>query len=352
MLCFFLSYSQTLTPSPQTVENNGIVTLTGSGEFASMHFGTISYQPNFTSTSSPAAGYGLYLDLTDLTYTQAYSQTSSSPSKFTFKISNSIDQPITVTLYFKCTIINDLQGTSNSFQKSVTITVKPTTPAQTTVYNVAKSGSFTKNNCGPGKIGSIVTYTVAAGTYSASSQSAADQLAINAVNANGQAYANANGQCNTAYYNAQLSTSYTRNCGTGYAGSIVTYTVAAGTYSASSQSAADQLALNDANANGQNFANNNGTCTEVGKRYRVTLRPNGACDTSGEVSSFIWLREDFDLNNNNGYIPAYLSSTGDTRAGDGDYKFLYVINSSINESGVRIFQVLSGAVLGYTLCSQ
>ena len=65
------------------------------------------------------------------------------------------------------------------------------------------------------------------------------------------------------YYNVQQSQNFTRNnCGTGYSGGTVTYTVPPGKYSSTtSQAAANQLATNDINANGQNFANVNGSCT-------------------------------------------------------------------------------------------
>ncbi len=62
-------------------------------------------------------------------------------------------------------------------------------------YSTAKSGTFTRNNCGTGFIGGSVTYTVPANTFSAESQAAADALAQADVDANGQAYANANGTC-------------------------------------------------------------------------------------------------------------------------------------------------------------
>ena len=62
--------------------------------------------------------------------------------------------------------------------------------------NVAKSGVFTRNNCGAGFTGSPVKYNVAAGVYSSSvSQVDADNQAQNDVNINGQNYANANGSC-------------------------------------------------------------------------------------------------------------------------------------------------------------
>jgi YD repeat-containing protein len=66
------------------------------------------------------------------------------------------------------------------------------------------------------------------------------------------------------YSNAVKSGTFTRdNCGTATA-STVTYTVYAGTYSSIiSQADADQKAQDDVNANGQNYANTNGTCTQV-----------------------------------------------------------------------------------------
>jgi hypothetical protein len=70
-------------------------------------------------------------------------------------------------------------------------------PGNCSIYgNVAKSATFTKDNCPAGQSGTQVTYTVPIGTYYASTQAGADALAQNDVNANGQAYANANGTCN------------------------------------------------------------------------------------------------------------------------------------------------------------
>ena len=129
-------------------------------------------------------------------------------------------------------------------------------------YNTAKSGIFTKNNCPAGQWGTAVTYTVAAGIHwSESSQADADLKAQNAVAANGQDYANANGVC--GFYNEQKSQNYTRNnCGIGYIGSTVTYTVPFGTYfSTTSQNSANGMAMSDIRNNGQNYANTHGTCS-------------------------------------------------------------------------------------------
>jgi YD repeat-containing protein len=89
---------------------------------------------------------------------------------------------------------------------------------------------------------------------------------------------NYNGQTTSCilkiFTNAPLSRTYTRNnCGAGYTGSNVTYTVPAGKYSATTQAAADQLAATDTATNGQNYANTNGTCTST--NFDITT-PNSA----------------------------------------------------------------------------
>ena len=122
-----------------------------------------------------------------------------------------------------------------------------------TYFNAQQSQTFTRNNCGTGGQAGSVTYTVPPGEYSSTvSQAAADQLATNDMNANGQNYANTNGTC--AFLNVAESQAFTRNnCSSGQTGSSVTYTVPAGEYnSPTSQAAANQLALNDISANGQN----------------------------------------------------------------------------------------------------
>ncbi|WP_127125654.1 DUF5977 domain-containing protein [Pseudoflavitalea rhizosphaerae] len=67
------------------------------------------------------------------------------------------------------------------------------------------------------------------------------------------------------FTNQEQSGFFTRdNCGAGYTGNGVTYTVPAGTHASTiSQAYANQLAIDDVNANGQNFANANGSCIQV-----------------------------------------------------------------------------------------
>lgn len=352
MFCFLLSYSQTLIPSPQTVENNGTVTLTASDEFPHAHFGSITYQPNFTSTSSPAAGYGVYLNLTDLTYSQSYSQVSNTPSKFTFKISNSTDKNITVTLYFNCNIINSNTGGANSFQKSVTITVKPTAPVQTTFYNAALSRTFVKNNCDANTIGSSVTYTVPANKYSGSTQADADSKAQNDINANGQNYANANGQCLQRFYNTEVSGTFTKQCDVGSTGSQVIYTVPASKYSATSQAAADQLAANDLASNGQNFANANGVCNEVrdaSVRYRAFIRPGGACITVNQTQIFVWVGDGFSPDSAYGSL-VYSAASGTSKVPNGDYKIVSTLAPGQTPQSIYVYKVENGRIISSVVC--
>ncbi len=67
---------------------------------------------------------------------------------------------------------------------------------KTTYYNTRVSATATKNSCGPGYIGSRVTYTVSAGKYtSTSSQADANAKASSDLSKNAQSYANLNGTC-------------------------------------------------------------------------------------------------------------------------------------------------------------
>lgn len=147
-----------------------------------------------------------------------------------------------------------------------------------TWYSITKGGTFTRNNCSGG-VGSSVTYTVAAGAYSSTvSQADANNKAQNDVNQNGQNYANSNGYC--TWTSAAASGWFTRNnCGTGSQGSDVLYLVPEGAYTSTiSKADADQKAINDVNQNGQNYANQNGTCTVVCTNCSYPkLCSNGVC---------------------------------------------------------------------------
>lgn len=127
--------------------------------------------------------------------------------------------------------------------------------------NKIKTGVFARNNCATGSNGSSVTYTVPAATYTGSTQSAADTLAQNDVDTNGQTYANTQGTCTvTQQYSSAIYSQfvYRNNCGANYSGGGVYVNFPAGQFhSYISQLDADQQASTAA----QLQANSQGTCT-------------------------------------------------------------------------------------------
>lgn len=146
----------------------------------------------------------------------------------------------------------------------------------TAFTNVAKSQSFTRNNCGSTAVGSAVTYSVPANKYSSYiSQVDADSKAQADINANGQNYANANGTC--TYYSAPQAGTFTRtDCGTNFIGGSVTVTIPAGTStSIISQADADAKAAAILQSTGPTQANQQGTCNCDREGYKLI---NGQCE--------------------------------------------------------------------------
>jgi YD repeat-containing protein len=72
-------------------------------------------------------------------------------------------------------------------------TTSPTQPILFT--NDLRTGTFIKNNCVSGQIGSSVVYSVPANKYTAESKAAANALADGEIASQGQSYANLNGSC-------------------------------------------------------------------------------------------------------------------------------------------------------------
>lgn len=145
-------------------------------------------------------------------------------------------------------------------------TKKTTGPCVQTYYNKLVSETFTKNNCGAGFIGSKITYTIPANTYSSTtSQAVADMQAQAELDKLGQSYANTNGSCIQVYKNAVKSQAFAKEgCPVGYKGTSVTYTVPADKYSSTiSQADADAKAQTEINANGQAYANKPGVASCV-----------------------------------------------------------------------------------------
>jgi hypothetical protein len=138
-------------------------------------------------------------------------------------------------------------------------------PTCNVYYNTQQSGTATRNDCPVGYTAGDATLTVAANTYtSVISIADANSKAQTYIDANKQAYANANATCTAPiYYNTQQSGTATRNnCPSGYTAGDATLVVAANTYSSlTSVEDANNQAIAYIDANKQAYANANGTCT-------------------------------------------------------------------------------------------
>ncbi|WP_017495733.1 DUF5977 domain-containing protein [Flavobacterium sp. WG21] len=127
----------------------------------------------------------------------------------------------------------------------------------------AISGSFQKAPCVSGAIGTYVGYALPEGTViSNTSQAHADSAALEILNAEGKANANANGQC--LFYNVYTQRSIRRSyCPAGMNGTVVIYSVPAQKYSSQySQADADRQADEEIDRHGQGYADRNGECNE------------------------------------------------------------------------------------------
>lgn len=129
-----------------------------------------------------------------------------------------------------------------------------------TYYNDEMFEIFRKNDCEGNTIGSEVTYTVPAGSYSSSiSQDHANLLAQNQINELGQVWANnsSGSICMPVYYNEELSDDFIKeDCDFGFVGDVYTYVVPAGRYfSFVDLAEANALAQDEINSNGQAYAN-------------------------------------------------------------------------------------------------
>jgi hypothetical protein len=142
-------------------------------------------------------------------------------------------------------------------------------------YNVEKTGTFTRNNCGTGSTGSTVTYTVAAGTYmSTISQADADQLATIAFNNGGQAYANANGTCSAVPCSITVASGYsTVVTNASASGSTVTFVMVF--YPSSTMFAGSSYFIGTINGVCRPSTTRTVTTTAGGKTWQLTFYTNG-----------------------------------------------------------------------------
>ena len=218
-----------------------------------------------------------------------------------------------------------------------------------TFQNNYTSGTFTKNDCPVGYLGSSVLYPVYPGDYTSPiSQATADQLAQNAISNNGQVYANQNGTCILRYFNAQVQRVLSRNnCGSGFTTVPVAYIIPEARYRATTQAAANALAQADLDANAQNYANTYGICSPVGiyvlLSYENTYTTYSPYATYGDVVLRFYEDQQYT-------IPAYVSNltinTSYTHESQNEY---YTINSSHTVSGYSYILQSSTILNGNTI---
>lgn len=144
--------------------------------------------------------------------------------------------------------------------------------AGTCFFNsAARSGSFTRNNCGTGT-GSVVAYSQAAGAATSTiSQADADAKGLALFNTSGQANANNLGSC--TYSSPAESGSFTKGgCPSGAVGSSVVYSQAAGAVTSTiSQADADKLGHDKFLSAGRQYANLMGACLYNSIAYSNTF---------------------------------------------------------------------------------
>jgi hypothetical protein len=164
-----------------------------------------------------------------------------------------------------------------SYQYGLNNTI--TAPAKTLFYSSVAQGTFNRQGCVLPAEPLPITYSIPYGKYAAVDQPSANALANADIQQNGQAFANANGRC-VIYNEAQSGVFYKNNCtpdkGNSTCPQGVTYTVPVRTYYANSLAEANQLAMNDVNANGQNYANTTCGCNCDAINKKVI---NGVCET-------------------------------------------------------------------------
>lgn len=130
-------------------------------------------------------------------------------------------------------------------------------------YNTKQCGTASRDNCPIGSLTSPVEFCIDAGTYdSYIDVDDANRKAQEAVEAGKQAYANANGICSSVYRSAPYCENFTKSdCPEGQYPIELPYCTVEGQFtSGESQAAANKLAEDHVKANGQAYADLNGTC--------------------------------------------------------------------------------------------
>ena len=168
------------------------------------------------------------------------------------------------------------------------------------------------------------------------------------------AYAGQSGECSgvaAIYYNTVKSGSFRRNdCKEGFTGNVVTYVVPAGRYTSTvSQEAADLLAQDDIDSNGQNYANFNGSCIANSCSFTTinwfTCPSGGFYNSGSNVSGYLVFYSSNALNPGNSYQVGFISGTcvpSSTRAFSYNSSGI-TFNFTIESNGLLTVQLSPGS---------
>jgi hypothetical protein len=248
---------------PNTVESGKPLIIEASGESGSAWIANMFYYAVPAYTTIPASQ--------SVVFSQSEMagppwNTSGQNTKYSLTLTLGSSPAVTTSVTFTLRIIVGNNNGSSQTTRDVSVTTSVTPALSHIWYNTAKSGTLARNNCGAGFQGSTVSYTVPANTYSSTvSQADADQKASNAWYSEGQANANATGTCLPLFYNTAQTGSFTKNdcIGASAPGAPISFTIAAGQYSALSQAEADSKALTALSTQGQTNANAQGICNPI-----------------------------------------------------------------------------------------
>jgi hypothetical protein len=279
LACFSLKAQQTQITITSSVDpiyaNDASVTITAQGENNNLAV-DMDVMPYVTTTAVMITpnnqGYANSFFVSNIARVSYYNGATGSKSSFTAKINTSgFGADATVKFIVSVTFINISNSSFSTGTVPLTVNIKPGSRPATVYSSAAYSKSFTRNNCAAGYQGTSIVFDAPAGhNTSTVSQAAANQAAVNYVNANGQNFVNTNGGCNIIYSSVAYSGSFTRNnCGAQYdPGAPVAYALPAGSKtSIVSQADANAQALALFNTNGQNNANASGACVLSTKTF-------------------------------------------------------------------------------------
>lgn len=284
--------------------------------------------------------------------------------------------------------VNMLAGSTNSFSFHVTTVPSGSGPSvvvrivdvspdaygsqlyqwnnNVTVFsNEERSAYFIRNNCGSNGINanSVLEFVCAPGLFTSHiSQDYANAMADAYVAATGQGWVNANAICAGVTYHpnqVQSQTFQKQGCGSGYEGTYVAYIIPAGTYTSTvSIPDANNLALADIAANGQNYANTNGYCElsndSIGLNTSIRVDQFGLYDevfmrvrASSPVTDNLLVRFTYNFNGNvftHNFNDIYVGETisqevyvGSFPPGEGYYVSLFIDYVSPNPGGKYLF---------------